>query len=330
MASYDLSPRASAVKPSHAPPRFPHNPGANSRMASVLALQGLVGNRAVAGAVQTGQLQRQSHTHAGPPAGVTPTAAPAPAPARPDPVQVLAKRQASTDQDLRWRATFGAHLSSWRQVIFRVSGGIEAAQAGFRQARQDQATFDALVSQLAFAAATIGVAGAFEPLVGGLLSAGKVGPALKSAVDTVEAWENPVVSAVGASSNVVPAARSVMAAGASGSELPSAMAYLTQNGEALEAQNQRLEQAFATRVGERESATDERMMAFDAAAQERRYATADAALTAASAGIERMKPLGEVARVLECALWARWLATHAEQVPHMGPGDNDYVETTEP
>jgi hypothetical protein len=286
-----------------APRRSPIAPS-DSRAAPVLGLQRLVGNRAVVNAV-TARVQRQK---AAPAPG--PAAAPAPAPTQgssPEQARVSAKRLASVDQDLRWRAIFGSRLSSWRQVIFRVSGALEAAHAGFAQAKQDQATFDTLITQIAFAGASIGFAAGFEPLLGGLLKEGKLGDALDKATKQIEAWENPVVAAVGTASNIVPAAKSTAGVGGGGPNLPSAMAFLTVNGEALEEQNQHVEEAFAKRAGERQSATDEAVLKFDLQTQEGKYASIDAQLKAASNGIENMKSASDVARILERHLWVAWL-----------------------
>jgi hypothetical protein len=283
----------------------PSGPHVDPRAAPMLALQRQAGNRAVAQAVAP-QVQR------------APTQAPAV-----DPVQALAKRQASADQDSKWSHSFNVRLSSWRQAIMRVTGGLNTAHLGFTQAKQDQATFDALVTQLLFASMTLGVATGFEPLVGGAIKSGKVGPALDKAAKTVEQWENPVVSVAGSASNVVPAAKGVagttpnsappqppvdLGAKDAPQDLSNPMDYLTRNSEAVEEQSRRLERAFANRVTQRQATGDEAMIAFDVGAQEAKYAAMDAELAAASRGVEDLKSVEEVAKILERHIWARWLS----------------------
>jgi hypothetical protein len=86
------------------------------------------------------------------------------------------KRQAATAQDLRWRATFGERLSSWRQAILRISGALELAQTGFREAHMAQQAYEAMVTQIVLAAVSVGFAAGFEPFFA--LALGRAGKSL--------------------------------------------------------------------------------------------------------------------------------------------------------
>lgn len=286
------------------------DPTAIDRPGSVVALQRLAGNTAV-----TSLIQRQHPQTQAPPQGSATDQRVADISHRQD---VLEKRQASSEQDLRWRATFGERISSWRQAILRVSGGLELAQTGFRVAQQEQAAFEALVTQIFIAAATIGFAAGFEPLLTGMLGAGRAGTELQAVKDTVEAWENPAVSAAGSMSNIVPATQAVVGGGGGGPpaapQVPSGspMTYLTQNLESLEHLNQEIEHAFGARATARQTATDEQVLAFDPQAQERVYADLLTRLQHASHGVEEMKPGSEVAQILERHIWAAWIKQHGE------------------
>jgi hypothetical protein len=65
-------------------------------------------------------------------------------------VQALERRQSATTQDLHWRGLFGEKLSSWKQAVYRVAGGIDNARGGFTDAQVKQADFDALVNQISW------------------------------------------------------------------------------------------------------------------------------------------------------------------------------------
>ena len=84
---------------------------------------------------------------------------------------VTEARQASVDQDARWRGTFGARFSSSTQAILRVSGALQGAHDGFSRAQVEQAEFDQLANQLLIAAVSVGFAAAFEPLLSALSGA---------------------------------------------------------------------------------------------------------------------------------------------------------------
>jgi Domain of unknown function (DUF4157) len=225
---------------------------------------------------------------------------------------VTEARQASVDQDARWRGDFGARFSSCTQAILRVSGALQHAQDGFNRAQVEQAEFDTLAMQLLIAAASVGFAAGFEPLLSGAL--GRMGMEAKAIKATVEKWENPSVQAVGTMSNLVPATLAVIG----GPDPPAAtvvptgdpFAHLTANLEAIERHKQSMELAFGARAGQRAGASDEQVLAFDLAAQEQAYAALLAGLTAASAGVESLKSADELAVIIERHLWAGWIKQH--------------------
>ena len=230
--------------------------------------------------------------------------------------KALEKRQAATTQDLRWRGLYGAKLSSWKQVIFRVTAGIDTARGGFTAAQAKQADFDAMVTQLLMAVATVGFAAGFEPVMSGALMSTKIGGATANAEakinavkDIVEKIENPAVSAVSAQANIVGAApkpdSSPPADG--GLAAASAVGYMAPLLESLEGFSQRIETAFAARAGELTALSDDAAITLDTGKQEGIYATLMQELDAAASGVDKMKPAAAVAGVIERHIWAAWL-----------------------
>jgi hypothetical protein len=221
-------------------------------------------------------------------------------------------RQASSDQDDRWRGTFGARFSSCTQAILRVSGGLSASQAGFHRAQVEQAEFDNLATQLFLAAASVGLAYGFEPLLSSAL--GRMGKTAEQIKEIVERWENPAVQASGTLSNLVPATIANLAEratpAATGAPSGDPFAHLTGNLEAIEHHRQQMEEAFSARASARAGATDEQVLAFDPAAQEQIYSALYGQLLAASGGIEDLKSADQVAQILARHLWAGWLKQH--------------------
>jgi hypothetical protein len=214
---------------------------------------------------------------------------------------------------LRYRALFAERLSSYKGAVLRISGALDAAQDGFKKANEDQARFEALVTQLIIAAGAIGLAFGFEPLLTAGL--GRLGRTASRIKDTVEFWENPVLQAAGSTSNIYPAARAARDADVPADARP--MAFLTRNLEELEHHNQALERAFATRAGGIKAADNAKIDALDVGAWEAQYSSLLAALNAACRGVEAMKSDGEVARILERYIWASWIRAQAKTQVNM-------------
>lgn len=230
--------------------------------------------------------------------------------------RALEKRQAATTQDLRWRGLYGAKLSSWKQAIYRVTAGIDTARGGFTAAQAKQAEFDALVTQLLMAAATVGFAAGFEPLMSGVLMGTKIGGATASAEEKIKAVaaivekvENPAVSAVSAQANIVgalPKPDSSPPAGG-GPATASAVGYMAPLLESLESFSQRIENAFVVRAHDLSALSDDAAATLDTGKQEGIYASLMKELDAAASGVDKMKPAGAVAAVIERQIWAAWL-----------------------
>jgi hypothetical protein len=221
-------------------------------------------------------------------------------------VQALERRQAATTQDLRWRGLFGEKLSSWKQVIYRMSGGIDSARNGFQAAQAKQADFDALVTQLLLAAVTIGFAAGFEPLLTSVLMETKFSG---QAAKIVEKVENPAVATVSAVPNIVGAVpkRDTSPPPAPGVPASTAVGYLSETLGKLEGYSQQIEHAFAIRASTMAGLSDEAVMTLDAAKQESIYQGLMDELEQVADGAEKMKPAETVSAVLERHLWAAWL-----------------------
>ncbi len=239
--------------------------------------------------------------------------------------RVLEKRQAATDLDLRWRATFGERLASYRQAIFRISGGFNAATQGFQAAQIAQAQTNALATQLAGAALAILFAAGFEWAFAGAL--GKLGTEAGKIPKIVELGENPANAAVSGGVNVAgvltskssttqgqtPPTSSVpglqVPAGAAGGD---AMAFLTSNSEAIERHVGLIEQAFINRAAAMQNYTDDQWLQFTPSTEEAKYQQLLDALKNAASGVEQLKPAEAVAQVLERHLWALWITNQAD------------------
>jgi hypothetical protein len=211
-------------------------------------------------------------------------------------------------------------MSSYKAAVLRISGGLDAAQDGFKKAQEDQARFEALVTQLIIAASAIGLAFGFEPLLRAGL--GKLGRTSEQIAKTVELWENPVLQAAGSTANIYPLAK-----GGRDADVPAGvrpMAFLTKNLEELELHNQGFERAFATRAGGIKAADKAKLDALDVKAWDALYSSLLAELNAACKGVEAMKSGSEVARILERYIWAGWIRAQAKIMVNMGRGVAEY------
>lgn len=239
--------------------------------------------------------------------------------------RVLAKHQAATDLDLRWRARFGERLASYRQTILRISGGLDAATQGFQSAQAAQAQTDALTTQLIGAAAAIIFAAGFEWVAAGAL--GAMGASAGRIEKTIELIENPANAAVSGSVNVAGVTTSTSSAtqgqtpatpSTPGVQTPAgaagggAMAFLTSNSEALEHHVQLIEQAFINRGAQTQSFTDKQWEDFNPSAQESVYQQLLDQLSSVASGIEQLKTPAQVAQVFERHLWALWISNQAD------------------
>ena len=81
------------------------------------------------------------------------------------------KRQAAVQLDLEWRAKFGQKMASYKQAVWRITGGIDAADKGFQDAQAAQAQEDQIWAQVIGVGAAVLFAGGFEWVFGGALGA---------------------------------------------------------------------------------------------------------------------------------------------------------------
>ena len=240
-------------------------------------------------------------------------------------INALKGRQAATTQDLRWRGVFGAKLSSWRQAILRMAGGMEDARNSFQDALSSQAQANALMTQILLAAVTIGFAAGFEPLLSATLMASKIGgtaaevaEATKRVNAIIEKAENPFVAAVGTTGNIVGAVPRPESKG------KSPLSYLTDTLEALERHVQAIEDAFSTRAANVAQLADHAAAVIDTAPQEKIYKDLFDKLDKEALGVESLKERPELALVLERYMWAKWFPRN--YVPDYHPETGGYWE----
>src|SRR5215204_945405 len=278
-----------------------HPPHADHPLKAILDLQTSAGNQAVTQAVGR-VLQRQPAKKL--PPKKPPTKKPPTTAERLEKLETrqtaLEKRTAIIELDLKYRALFGERMSSYKAAVLRISGGLDAAQDGFKKAQEAQARFEALVAQLIIAAGAIGLAYGFEPLLS--YGLGRLKVDAQKIAKTVERWENPVLQAAGSTANIYPLAKGGGDTGVPAEVRP--MAFLTKNLEELELLNKGFETAFATRAGGIKAADDAKLDALDVNAWEKQYETLLAGLKVACKGVEQMKSNSEVARILERYIWA--------------------------
>jgi len=238
--------------------------------------------------------------------------------------KALEGRQKATTQDLLWRGQFGDKMSSWKQAILRITGGLDAAQVGFTTAQAKQAEFDALVKQLLLAAVTVGFAAGFEPLLSSQLMASKIGATadeiaveVKRVGAIVEKVENPAVAAVSTVPNIVGALPKTSTQPPSAPVAPgsTAVGYLAENLGQVESHSQAIEQAFTLRATSLAALSDKDAAGINTAPQEAICKGLFDKLDKASLGVEAMKGAPEVAKLLECHIWAAWVPKNASYGP---------------
>jgi hypothetical protein len=244
-------------------------------------------------------------------------------------VDLLKKQQAATALDVRWRAKFGERMASYKQAVFHISGGIEAANTGFQSAQVAQALTDQLTSQLMSLSA--GFAPGFEWLFGAGL--GQLGVSTRRVTEVIEkagefkegietiAKIGDVVETTGkirAGSEAVgkPENAAAMPGDASVADTgslagSSSVSFLTSKSEALERQWQTIEKAFVTRSGTLAGLSAKDWETFDVGAQEAKYQALLNDLNTSASGVERLKPSKEVAIIIEKYLWVRWIRNEA-------------------
>jgi hypothetical protein len=354
-----VSPRvrgAESLRPGRAARPAP-SPTTHGGPATVLDLQRMAGNKAVAALLDRSAHRPDAAIGRADPLSVQK----APPPVAPSNAAVqdrinalelrtkaLEGRQKATTQDLLWRGKFGGKMSSWKQAILRITGGLDAAQVGFTTAQAKQAEFNTLVTQLVLAAVTVGFAAGFEPLLSSTLMANKIGATaeeiateVKRVSAIVEAVENPALAVVSSVPNIVGALPktstqppSAPVPGGPTAVGSTAVGYLAENLEQVESHSQAIEQAFTLRATSLAALSDEAAAGINTAPQEAIYKGLFDKLDKASLGAEAMKDAPGVAKVLECHIWAAWVRQHAmlKTVPKGGgtyrtiDGFGSYIE----
>jgi hypothetical protein len=260
----------------------------------------------------------------------------------------MQKREKALQLDSEWRAKFGQVMASRKQAVWRITGGIDAANKGFQDAQVAQAQADQMWTQVIGLGASVLFAGGFEWLFSGAL--GKLGmstttleervgaleseihvPNMPQAAGTVgipgqlmggggltieslvETLENPANSAFGGYMTNI---RSTEVANqdAQQGQVPAitgggggAMAYLTQQSEALEKHAGSIEGAFGKRADEMKALTDDQWASFDVDAQAKNYQDLHDALEKSGKGVDDLRTPEQIATIIECHLWAAWI-----------------------
>jgi hypothetical protein len=292
---------------------------------------------ATARAVNAGERAPALHTTSSTPASVAPSrvqrddttgkheSKPAPKPTLASlakDVETLKKQQASMQKqqkavqlDLEWRAKFGQKIASYKQAVWRITGGIDAANKGFQDAQVAQAQTDQMWAQVLGVAVAVVFAGGFEWIFGGAL--GKIGPKLgwgeQKIKDMVEVMENPANALVGGYMTNIRSTR-IANEDAQKGQAPAvtgggggALAFLAQQSEALEKHAGAFEGAFAARAEQMKALTDEQWETFDVDAQAKIYQGLFTDLESAGKGVEDLRTPEQVATIIECHLWAAWI-----------------------
>jgi hypothetical protein len=221
--------------------------------------------------------------------------------------RILKKRTDALEQDNRWRSMFMERISSYKQAILRITGGMDAAEKGFQAAQVAQAQFDQLKVQLIGAAGTFVFAAGFEWAVSSGL--GKLGVNATRISKIVEQWENPANALASSGVNIAGSvtAQKDAQAGQTPSLSGGSIQFLTSNSEALEHHVQSLEAAFSARANKMKGATDEEWDAFDLNVQESLYQQLFNNMKDSASGVESLKDANQIGRVIERHLWALWL-----------------------
>ena len=226
-------------------------------------------------------------------------------------VEALKKQQKAVQLDLEWRAKFGQKMASYKQTVWRITGGIDAANKGFQDAQVAQSQTDQMWTQFFSLVAAVAFAGGFEFLA--TKGLGAVGRTASKISGDVEKLENPANALLGGLvTNVLPPylqgkraekAQAPAAAGGGGG----ALAFLASQSEELEQHSGAIEGAFSARAQQMKALTDEQWAAFDVDAQATTYDSLFKELEGAGKGIEDLRTPEQVAAIIELHLWAAWI-----------------------
>lgn len=254
--------------------------------------------------------------------------------------------------DQYWRAKFNERFSSYKQAVWNITAGIQTASTNFQAAQAAQAQTDQMWAQFIAGVATVGFAVGFEwaftPLLGSLgRNAGELQNGIRrlstraqpKATDLLakanlaesirvqsmlEVVENPANAAMASLGNLN-AADTAIESAAQGKtpavqEAPGdpfsmgsdPVTFLAGNMSTLEGHSQAMEQAFVERASMMEAVGVYDWENFDAEQQSQVYEGLYGALLVSGSGIERLKPVDQIALIFEKRLWAHWLKNKSD------------------
>jgi hypothetical protein len=223
-------------------------------------------------------------------------------------LEILAKRQAVSEQDARWQARIAARLASWTQAAARMTTAMTGATTGFQGAQSAQTLADAVELQLVGNAITLGFASGFQYMF--TRTFGKNGVLSPSAEKWMELIENPANTLMSGALNVAGAEAAKDAASRADAPTGNPLSLLTSATEAIAGYQQRFQAALLKRREELDKLSDKQWEQLALGTQEAIYIKLLTEIELTGDGVERLKPAAELAAVLERHLWALWLKAH--------------------
>jgi hypothetical protein len=233
-------------------------------------------------------------------------------------VATLEKQQRATQIDARWRSQFGSRLSGYRQAIWALTAGFQAATSGFTGAHARQAQADAIKDQVFAAILGVGAAGLAEPFLRGAL--GSLGSKLTNVSSLIETLENPLVAAAQGTANVGAAAQgtsrsqaapSPTGGGGTGGGGGDPMTFLSQNMQTVEQHTQRIESAFSQRASQLLNPPANYWDTWNETQYEQNYVRLMAQLDeVALSDPGRLEAGPTLAVKIELYFWSEWIKSH--------------------
>ncbi len=253
-----------------------------------------------------------------PKTGPTNTPATAPANNSQGRMDSLEKKQKAETIDSKWRSQFSSRLSGYRQSIYALTQGFQAATTGFNGAQAKQAQADAIKDQVFAAILGVGAAGLAEPFLKGSL--GLLGMKLTNISGLIETLENPLVAVAQGTANVGAAAQgtsrnqsvpSPTGGGGTGGAGGDPMTFLTSNLQDVEKHTQKIESAFSERANKRLQAPDTYWESWNPSQYEQGYSGLMTDLDAVALSDPAKLSSGQALAVkIELYFWAAWIKSH--------------------
>ncbi|MBD2521327.1 DUF4157 domain-containing protein [Nostoc sp. FACHB-133] len=243
--------------------------------------------------------------------------------------KVLEKKTAATQLDLKYRALFGEKTSTYKQIVYRLTGAFQSALSGYQGAHGKQAARDAVIDQIVATLVVVAGAAVLEPFLNSGL--GKLQNLLGKASQTiakvdiakvVEKLENPINAAASGTGNIAttsaagdratnaPQPATLPAGGGGGTGGGDPLSFLTSNMEAIETHTQKFEAAFSNRATQYDAMTPDQWDKWNKETQEAEYSTLLKNLdTVALGDISKLEGAQTLAVKIELYLWAAWIKT---------------------